>query len=104
MTSNIGSLEAQFRTEAAVDPANPVVGDMYYDTTNNRLMRYDGAKWTGLAFTTSTSTTTTSTSTSTTSTSSSTSTTSTSTSTTSTSTSITTSTSTSTSTSTTTTL
>ena len=98
MTTGFGSLEAQFRTETT-DPSSPITGDIYYNTASNYLMRYDGAKWTGLAFTTSTSTTTTSTSTST-----STTTTSTSTTTTSTSLTTTTSTSTSTTTSTTTTL
>ncbi len=96
MTSKVGSLESKFRRET-IDPTNPKPGDAYYNTANNTLMRFDGVKWTGVAFATSTSTTTTSTSTSS-------STTTTSTSTTSTSTTITTSTSSSTSTSTTTTL
>lgn len=66
--TTFSSLEAKFRT-GTTDPTSPNVGDLYYDTTNNRLMRYDGAKWTGAQFNTSTSTstsTTTSTSTSTT--------------------------------------
>ena len=66
MTTLHGSLESKFRTEAGVNPISPVEGDMFYDTTNNRLMRFDGTRWRGLGFTTSTSTTTTSTSSSTT--------------------------------------
>lgn len=94
MTTQHGSFEGRIRT-GTTNPTNPRAGDMFYDTSNDRLMRFDGLKWTGVQFGTTTSTstsTTTSTSTST------------STSTTSTSSSTTTTTSTSTSTSTTTTL
>jgi len=51
--------------------SNPSVaqdGDMYYNTTDNTWMRYNGSNWIGVEMT-STSTTTTSTSTTTTSTS-----------------------------------
>src|SRR3990172_2959505 len=98
MTSKFSSIIGHL-PKGTSDPSSPSVGDEYYDTGNNRWMRWDGVQWRGLAFTTSTSTstTTTTTSTSTTTTSSSTSTTTTSTST-STSTSTTTSTSSSTST------
>lgn len=98
--THFSSLEAALRT-ATTAPAEPVSGDFYYDTANNKLCIYNGTlkAWKCAGFTTTTST-----STSTTSTSSSTSTTSTSTSTTSTSSSTSSSTSISTSTSTTTTL
>lgn len=92
------SLQSKIR-QLTTAPDEPVAGDMYYDTTLNRLYIYNGSAWKYAGFTTTTST-----STSTTSTSTSTSTTSTSTSTTSTSSSTTISTSTSISTSTTTTL
>ena len=42
MTTQHNSLEVIFRTEAGVNPTSPVVGDMYYDTTNDRLLRYMG--------------------------------------------------------------
>lgn len=79
-TTKHSQLESRIR-ELTSNPSNPDAGDLYYDTTNNRLMRYNGSYWAGLGFTTSTSTSTTSTSTSTSTTSTSTSTTSTSTST-----------------------
>ena len=70
------SLESKFRSEES-QPSSPKVGDVYFDTENNRLMRFNGAYFSGIVFGTTTSTststsTTTSTSTSTTSTSSST--------------------------------
>lgn len=78
MSSEHQSLVLRLRQQTT-NPLYPNAGYMYYDTGNNRMMRYDGAKWTGAAFTSSTSTSTTTssstsitTSTSTTSTSSST--------------------------------
>lgn len=52
-------------------PTEPVTGEMYYDTAQNKLFIYNGTAWKSASFTTttSTSTSTTSTSTSTTSTS-----------------------------------
>jgi hypothetical protein len=65
MTATLNSIESKIRTGTS-NPTNPNAGDMYYDTTNNRLMRYNGSYWTGLGFALSTSTSiTTSTSTST---------------------------------------
>src|SRR3990167_628014 len=71
MSTTFGQLEGALRRGTS-DPVSPAAGDMYYETTNNRWMRYDGTVWRGLAVTTSTSTSTsrtTSTSTTTTSTS-----------------------------------
>lgn len=80
-----GAEQIRIAATAPTTPA-PVVGDVYFNTTDGKLYTYNGSSWKGGQFTTtSTSTTSTSTST-TTSTSTSTSTTSTSTSTTSTST------------------
>ena len=58
MTSTVSNIEGRIRTETVV-PANPVAGDMYYDTTNERLMRFNGTYWSGVLFTISTSTSTT---------------------------------------------
>ncbi len=82
MSTTYRSIEAKFKTGTS-NPTNPEAGEMYYDTANNRLMRFNGSYWTGVGFntTTSTSSTTTSTSTTTTTTSTSTTTTTTSTST-----------------------
>jgi len=72
--THYSSLEARI-AEATSEPVEPVIGQAYYDTANNRMGIYTSTGWKYRSFstTTSTSTSTTSTSTSTTSTSSSTS-------------------------------
>lgn len=58
------SLELKLRRQST-NPTSPKAGDIYYNTSNNTVMRYDGAKWSGIALALSTSTSvTTSTSTS----------------------------------------
>lgn len=94
------TLVRKLKTRTA-DPVDPFLGQEYYDTGNDKYLRYNGTSFIGYEFS---STTTISTSTTTTTTSTSITTTSTSTTTTTTSTSTSTTTSTSTSTSTTTTL
>lgn len=68
--SHISSFERGIQNLTTA-PVEPLAGDTYYDTTQNKLFIYNGTAWKGASFstTTSTSTSTTSTSTSTTSTS-----------------------------------
>jgi hypothetical protein len=68
--THVTDLDGRF-TRKATAPSDPVIGDMYYNTTDNSVYRWSGNNWLGVKMTgtttsTSTSTTTTSTSTSTT--------------------------------------
>ena len=65
--SRINQFKGTIRTAsgATAQPSNPKTGDIWFDTTHNALMIYDGSVWRGRVLTsTSTSTTTTSTTTS----------------------------------------
>jgi hypothetical protein len=63
MTTTHQNLSGRLRTETT-NPSTPEEGDMYYNSTDNTWMRYNGTDWIGVRMTTS-STTTTSTSTTT---------------------------------------
>ena len=61
-----GTQTMRIAASAPTADPDPVEGDLYYDTSSEKIGRYDGTKWVyGVAFT-STSTSTTSTSTTTT--------------------------------------
>lgn len=50
------------------NPSDPEIGDMYYNTTRNAILRWTGNNWLGVALTTTSTSSSTSTSTSTTTT------------------------------------
>jgi hypothetical protein len=60
-------LAGRLRTGTA-NPSVPQEGDMYYHSTDNTWMRYDGTDWRGVAMVTTSTSSSTSTSTSTTTT------------------------------------
>lgn len=44
------NLKGKFRNRVG-NPTNPVVGDMFFDTSTNALMRYTGNNWVGIVLT-----------------------------------------------------
>lgn len=48
--THITDFAGRIRVESSA-PANPQVGDMYFDTTTNHLSYYTGNNWIGAPFT-----------------------------------------------------
>lgn len=67
MTTFHQNLSGRLRSESS-NPSTASDGDMYYNTTDNTWMRYNGTDWKGAKMTTTSTSTTTTISTSTTTT------------------------------------
>lgn len=48
-STHVTDLKGRFRVETSA-PDDPVEGDIYYNTSSNYLMRYNGTDWKGVAF------------------------------------------------------
>ena len=47
--THITNFKGRFRVETT-NPSNPLAGDMYFNTSTNYLMYYNGTSWVGALF------------------------------------------------------